>query len=127
MFLETFGEVADLFPSWCEDLTIFYETSECLETIVTCQPKHEYRFMAITVRPLFFEQKDDGLSALIHEIQHALVRPYIARVDKIIHRFIDNETISHYLTDELTEAEEAICEDLTRFAQKLRSKRPTRK
>lgn len=117
---ERFDEVAFLFPRWCEKLTVFFEPVDKEgDNILMCNPKHEYRVMSVTVFPTFL-QTSDWENPLIHEIQHGLLRPYIAKVDRLIEKFIKDETVIEFLNDEMSEAEEAVCEDLTTFALKLK-------
>jgi hypothetical protein len=74
--------------------------------------------MSITIYPLFFEV-EDWRNGIIHEIQHGLLRPLIAKIERIVDRFVKDEQIAEYIHDELSEAEEAVCEDLTIFTQQL--------
>lgn len=114
-----FEAVRHLFPGWCEKVVVYWDKSEAEDTILTCHPKHEYRVMSITVHPLFLEDVIHWKEDLIHEIQHALLRPYIAKVDRIVEKFIRDEAMIDFINDEMAEAEEAVCEDLAIFASKL--------
>jgi len=115
-----FDSVAYLFPGWCEKLVVYWDTSEADETILTCNPRHEYRIMSITVHPLFLSNTFTWEDDLIHEIQHGLVRPLIAKIDRIVEKFVKDDTITEYINDELAEIEEAVCEDLAILAKKLK-------
>jgi hypothetical protein len=75
--------------------------------------------MSVTLYPQFLEV-GDWEDVLIHEIQHGLLRPLIAKMDRIVEKFVKDDTITEWILDELAEAEEAVCEDLTIFARKLR-------
>ena len=112
------GAFTHCFPSWCEHLSVYWQKQASDDTILSCNPRHEYRSMSITVYPLFFETHD-WQNAVLHEIQHGLLRPLIAKIERIVDRFVKDEQINEYIHDELTETEEAVCEDLTIFAQKL--------
>lgn len=116
-----FDTVRHLFPGWCEKVVVYWDKSGGDEVILTCNPKHEYRIMSITVHPLFLEAVHTWREDLIHEIQHALLRPYVAKVDKIVEKFVKDDLMTEYINDELAEAEEAVCEDLTIFAKKLQN------
>ena len=106
-----------LFPGWCEKLTVYWDKKDGDETILTCTPRYEYRTMGITIYPLFLEVTD-WENALIHEIQHSLLRPYVAMVEQIVDTFLKNGD-TEYIYAVLNQAEEAVCEDLTIFAEKL--------
>lgn len=111
--------VAFLFPSWCEKLTVFFESVDKEgDNLLSCNPKHEYRVMSVTVFPMFL-QCEDWMNPLIHEIQHGLLRPYVSKVDRLVEKFVKDDTFIEFLHDEMSEAEEAVCEDLTIFALKL--------
>jgi len=115
-----FSSVAYLFPGWCEKIVVYWDKSEADETILTCHPKYEYRTMSITIHPLFIEGDLHWREDLIHEIQHALLRPYIAKVDRIVEKFVKDDLMTEFINDELADAEEAVCEDLAIFAEKLK-------
>lgn len=106
-----------LFPGWCEKLTVYWDKKDSEETILTCVPKYEYRTMSITVFPLFLEVAD-WENAMVHEIQHALLRPYVAMVEQIVDTYLKNAD-TEYIYAVLSQAEEAVCEDLAIFAEKL--------
>jgi len=106
-----------LFPGWCEKLTVYWDKKDGEETILSCIPKYEYRTMSITVFPLFLEVVD-WENAMVHEIQHSLLRPYIAMVEQIVDTFLKNAD-TEYIYAVLGQAEEAVCEDLAIFAEKL--------
>lgn len=112
--------VSHLFPIWCHKLVVYWESHSKEEGLLAvCDPKHEYRTMSVTLYPLFLEA-GDWEDVLIHEIQHGLLRPLITKMDRIVEKFVKDETLTEWILDELAEAEEAVCEDLTIFARKLR-------
>lgn len=111
------SEVAHLFPSWVNILTIRWDESN-KEDVATAIPQYEYRAMTITLHPLFLEDSDPE-SSLIHEICHGILRPYIQTVDRIVEKFAA-EAIKEYLLDVLADKEEEICEDLAIFVKKLK-------
>lgn len=112
--------VAYLFPVWCNKLTVYWEPHDKDgDTYATCEPLYEYRHVAITLYPLFLES-DSWRDILIHEIQHAVLKPYVSKVEKIVDKLIKDEAMTDWLMAELAEAEEAVCEDLTIFAKKLK-------
>lgn len=114
-----FASVGHLFPGWCEKLVVCWGAGEADNVLLTCDPKHEYRTMSVTVYPLFLANDRNWRSDLIHEIQHGILRPYVAKVDRIVEKFIKDDLMSEFILDDLAEAEEAVCEDLAIFAAKL--------
>lgn len=111
--------VAFLFPAWVERLTVYYDFDEDNNSVATCSPLVEYRTMALTFHPRFLSESD-RFNATVHEIGHALVRPLRMRIDRVVERFVQPSELADYVTDDLNEAEESVCEDLAVFAAKLR-------
>lgn len=111
--------VTELMPIWCDRLVIYWEARDKDgDTYATCEPKHEYRTMGITLYPLFL-QAEDWQNILLHEIQHGIVRPYVAKVERLVDKLVKDEVVAEYLHEELAEAEEAVCEDLAILARRL--------
>lgn len=107
--------VLPLFPAWVNSLTVRWAPSE--EDIATAHPQYEYRQMTITLHPLFLDDKD-WHSSLVHEVCHAIVRPYVQIVDKMVEKFAA-DAVKDFLLDVLAAKEEEICEDLAIFVKKL--------
>lgn len=111
--------VLHLLPGWCDKVSVYWETSDKDgNTMATCEPMYDYRTVGLTLYPLFIEC-DKWRDVLIHEIQHAILRPYISKVDRIVEKLVKDELMTDWLNSELADAEEAVCEDLTIFARKL--------
>jgi len=111
--------VSHLFPIWCDKLVVYWDAKDKDASIfATCDPRHEYRTMAVTIYPLFL-QTDDWQNVLLHEIQHGIIRPYVAKVERLVEKLVKDEVVAEYLNEELAEAEEAVCEDLAILARKL--------
>lgn len=112
--------VAYLLPVWCDKLTVYWEPHDKDgDTYATCDPLYEYRHVGITLYPLFLESPS-WRDILIHEIHHAILKPYISKVDKIVEKLIKDESMTDWLNADLADAEEALCEDLAIFARKLK-------
>ena len=108
--------VLHLFPDWVNVLTVRWAPNE--DDIATADPQYEYRAMTLTLHPPFLEDPD-WESSLIHEIGHALFRPYIMQVDKIVEKFAP-EAVKEYLLDILAAKEEEVVEDLAIFIAKIK-------
>jgi len=117
---ERIEAVQDLFPDWCHELTIGYESDD--ENLASCDPKHHYRTVLLNIHPPFFADPDWEHS-LTHEIQHSLLDPLARLAANIVESFVPDEQTRHYLLKQLAEAEELTCEDLSIFAKKLGRKR----
>lgn len=113
------NSVLHLFPIWCDRLVVYWEVKDKDgSTYASCEPRHEYRTMGLTFYPMFL-QADDTQNILLHEIQHGIVRPYVAKVERLVEKLVKDEIVAEYLQEELAEAEEAVCEDLSILARKL--------
>jgi len=109
-----------LFPSWVTELIVYYENDTGEDILLTCSPNYPYRSMSVTVFPLFFGETDDGEKAMIHEIGHGIIRPYTHIVDRVLKKYLTNEDLAQYISEELADAEEAVVQDLADFVEKLR-------
>ena len=114
-----FDRVKHLFPSWCNKVYVYYDPTPDGNTMIACSPKYEYRSINIVVHHLFIEDEDNWHLALLHEIQHGMVRPFVAKTERVLTNFIQDQQILEYVLAELVEAEEACVQDLAIFACKL--------
>lgn len=113
------NSVMHLFPVWCDRLVVYWDGKDKDgTTYASCEPRHEYRTMGLTFYPLFL-QAEDWQNILLHEIQHGIIRPYVAKVQRLVDKLVKDEVVAEYLQEELAEAEEAVCEDLAILARKL--------
>jgi hypothetical protein len=110
--------VKHLFPGWCDKVHVSIDMDGGQEDEMICLPNYEYRWMHIKVNPPFFEN-ENWRATLVHEIQHAIFRPYIAKVEGLLLYWIEDTQLRSYLMQELNGAEESIAQDMTILAMKL--------
>lgn len=112
---ERIESITRYLPAWVNVLTIRWQVND--EDIATAQPQYEYRSMTITLHPAFLHDTEWSVS-LMHEVAHAIWRPYVATVDKIVEKFAP-DVAREYLLDVLASKEEEISEDLSIFIKKV--------
>lgn len=110
------SEVEHLFPGWVNKVLICYDGSDA--DVASIHADYEYRSVCVNIHRAFFEESD-WKDSLIHEIGHSLVRPYVATVARVVESFVP-DSVRGFVTEELVKAEEAMVEDLTIFAEKIR-------
>lgn len=98
------------FPSWCQDLKVFYETENPNQYVAAIASEYSYRFVQLTIFPDFFNDSN-WEETLLHEIQHSMLAPYKAVVLRILDTFIPDDMLREYLKNQLTDAEEAVVQD----------------
>jgi hypothetical protein len=110
--------VSHLFPTWCHELAITYETlnPESAELKVTTE--YNYRYVHIQVYDLFLEQEDWKLS-LLHEIAHTIVAPYSDLLKVVIGMTIEDNPNKDFVVKMLIDAEERYASDLSYFLNKV--------
>lgn len=113
------SRVKHLFPLWVNHLTIRYDGAN-IEDIATALPQYEYRAMTVVLHPQFLDD-DDWEDSLIHEIWHGIFKPYVQAVDRIVEKFVPEDS-RQYVLDMLTDKEEEVAEDSAIFSKKLRGR-----
>lgn len=110
-------KVIHLAPGWVNRIVIEYTGEAHPEFEVSCFPNYEYRWLAIKIYPAFLENVywEDSL---IHELQHAIIRPYISKVETLLENFVPEE-MRGYIITEIDKAEESVVQDLAIFCRKL--------
>lgn len=114
-------EVSDLFPDWCSQVTVFWETNNPNGFLVACKPNYHYRFVQLVFFPSFLDDLESTVS-LVHEIQHSIMTPYVDKAEEVINHFIEDGLVRQYIFTELRKAEEAVVQDLAKLVGKLDSK-----
>ena len=110
------NRVKQLFPLWVNKLTVRYDHDK--EDLAKALPQYEYRAMTVVLHPPFFDD-DDWESTLVHEVWHGIFRPYVQAVDRIVEKFVPEDS-RQYVLDLLADKEEEVAEDSAIFADKLR-------
>lgn len=110
--------VRTLFPKWCQDVTIFYEKENPNDFVVAVNSQYYYRYLQIDIYQEFFNDKT-WFMTLVHEIMHAIFRPYTAKTEQLIEHCIGNEAFKAYITKDLSDAEEAVTQDSADFVMEL--------
>ena len=111
--------VKDFFPSWCQELRVFYEFENPGGAELQCISNYQYRFVQVIVFQPFLFNDDAWRTSLLHEIMHSIITPYVDKVDKVIDKFVLDESIRDYILEDLRDQEEAVVQDSAHFLEKV--------
>lgn len=110
--------LAYLMPNWCQVLHISYSFDNPNEYVLSCKSEYAYRMVNITVFDTFFVE-EDWRGNIIHEIIHAVAAPYSTEAWHIYHLLKFDPEVMAYIDRKLTDAEEAMAQDMTDLIKKL--------
>jgi hypothetical protein len=115
---ERFAKVLPYFPKWAYEITIAYGDENADGAALSCHADYSYRFIRINVFPYWFDEIDWDV-ILFHEIMHALFTPYTLRIERLIAAFVADDNLRKYITQELTDGEESVAQDMAYLARSL--------
>lgn len=116
--IERVESVKHLIPDWCHEVRVFFDTDGDPHNSAVCIPNYSYRFMQIFLNPNFFIE-EDWKTTLIHEIFHAIFRPYVEFVTNLVEGFIQDEDLKCFLNNGLRDREESVVQDSAILVEKL--------
>lgn len=111
-------KVSDLFPNWCLNVVVMYNSENPNGYTLSCHCDYAYRFVQIHLYDLFFKDIDWEHS-LLHEIIHAYCAPHTTQIWSIVELLGPEDRLGEYIKHQLTQSEESIAQDLATFAKKL--------
>jgi len=105
--------IAKFFPGWAQDLIVVYHETTDKDTTASVQVFYQYRYINLYIYPAFLTDKL-WKETLFHELVHVLMTPYTRKFENVVETMVD-PSIQAYLRNDISEAEEAVCQDMAKL------------
>ncbi len=115
---ERISSIEHLLPGWCQQLVITYSSDNNEGYTLSCSPEYNYRFVQFQIFDLFFKD-EHWESSLLHEIMHAICAPYSTQAWQLLDVLQVDADVKEYIGHQIRGAEEALAQDMSKFATDL--------
>lgn len=115
---ERFDKILGFFPTWCHEIIIEYSNDSSHESALSCKSDYPYRYIKIFIYDYWFQERDWDI-LLFHELMHSILTPLTLKIERAIDSYITDQDTKKYISQELIDAEEAVCQDLAKLSRDL--------